>query len=994
MFALPTERFGAYELNHKLGKGGMGEVWRATHRELHCERALKFPIERIAANRRWRAELLREARILVTLEHRNIATLFDFLDHDGRFAIVMEYVPGRTLAEVLREGPLPPRDAAAIMRQVGEALHYAHSLERPVIHRDLKPGNVMVRPDGVVKVLDWGLALAELESGGGAETPRAAATGGPILGTPGYMAPEQARGKLADARADIWAFGCILYECLTGHRAFPRALEDLAATIADQPDLAALPAAAPMRLRRLIERCLQKDARERPQSVQAILADLVDDDSTSEFAPPTGVPHNLAPALTSFVGRARELDRIRRLLADPQVRLLTLTGFGGCGKTRLALRVAEEAVQASTDQGRAASLPFPDGAWWIELASIADLSLIPQAIAAALTTTGEAETSGDPRAALLGRLRDKHALLVLDNCEHLVGACRDLVGELLQKCPKLRVLATSREPLGVAGEQHVDVLPMTTPPAAARVDLDALKQVDAVELFVRRVRLVQPDFELTEANAPIVAEVCRRLDGIPFAIELAAARTRSLSLDQIAARLDNVFVLLKKAAAGSTRPHATLEATIRWSYDMLDASQRSLLDQLLVFQGGWTLEAAEAVCEVADPEGRDVAELLGDLVEKSLVVFEQVNGWPRYRMLEAVRQFVEDTSGIDRTREHALQTRFVDYFSEFAHNVTERDSNSDQTVWLERVANDFQNLRQTLELCWSQLRGNLTESASRLSLSLSKFCYVRGFLTEGRRWLERAIAGRQATRDLLQLQLHNASGILAWRQNDFANAQRSYESAHDVARDMHDQPRLAGINHNIAVLAAKQGDFQTSHDMFHRAIAAYTSLGSSDGLAQVQLSAADAALAQGDLDEAERLLNACLPQLASQNDRLRIAAAKHNLGEVSRRRGNGTKARTLLHDSIAVRRSLGDHLGITESLVSLAFLAVAKSDHLSACLLLGYVEHCRAETHATATSGRDASLDHAIDLVKQELGAAAADKAIRHGRTVTEHEAIEAACGV
>src|SRR5918998_1234587 len=349
----------------------------------------------------------------------------------------------------------------------------------------------------------------------------------------------------------------------------------------------------------------------------------------AETAPrtPQRPPNNLPLELSSFVGREKELVEIERLLEDS--RLLTLTGSGGCGKTRLALAVAGEVVE-----------DFEDGVWLVDLASLADPALVPQAVASPLGVREQ------PGRSLIETLSDylgsKKVLLILDNCEHLIGACAELAEALLHSCPNLRVLATSREALGITGEVAWPVPSLSLPDLRRLPEVESLARYEAARLFLERTAAVNPTFALTEQNAVAVDQICYRLDGIPLAIELAAARAKVLSVEQIAERLDDSFGLLSAGGRTAMPRHRTLHATMDWSHELLPDEERALFRRLSVFAGGFLLGAAESVCAGEELERGEVLELLSHLVDKSLVVAREVSGEARYRLLETVRQYARE----------------------------------------------------------------------------------------------------------------------------------------------------------------------------------------------------------------------------------------------------------------------------------------------------------------------------------------------------------------
>src|SRR5579884_1260938 len=492
--------------------------------------------------------------------------------------------------------------------------------------------------------------------------------------------------------------------------------------------------------------------------------------------------HNLPVQLTSFIGREKEMEEIKRLLSTAH--LLTLTGSGGCGKTRLALQVAADRVEE-----------YADGVWLVELAAIADLGLVPQTVAVAL---GVSEEPNRPLGETLANyLRPKSLLLVLDNCEHLLTACAQLADTLLRTCPKVRILASSREGLGLLGEALYHVPSLSLPDEKRLPTLEQLSQYEAVRLFVERAVLSRPDFAVTAQNAASVVQICSRLDGIPLAIELAAARARALAVEQLAQRLDDRFRLLTGGSRTALPRQQTLRATIDWSYDLLSQAERTLLRRLSVFLGGWTLEAAEAVCADAshappraaamgagehaaapleagsrENAGGPVAaeavlDLLSRLVDKSLVLVEEsAEAEARYRLLETVRQYSRDRL-MESEEARDLRCRHRDWFLTLAEGAERRLRGPDQVAWLNRLAQEHDNLRMALEWCRAEEDAG-AEAGLRLAGALWRFWRVRGYLSEGRERLEAALAQASASeRTAQRAKALYGLAALAWGQGDY-----------------------------------------------------------------------------------------------------------------------------------------------------------------------------------------------------------------------------------
>jgi predicted ATPase len=421
---------------------------------------------------------------------------------------------------------------------------------------------------------------------------------------------------------------------------------------------------------------------------------------------------NLPAPITSFIGRERELADIQQFLAA--ARLVTLTGAGGVGKTRLALRAAAEAAGG-----------YADGVWLVELAPLADPALVPHAVAAAL---GVRDKAGLPlRQTLKQWIGAKRTLLLLDNCEHLAEGCADFVEDLLGGCPSLQVLATSREPLGASGEVVWRVPSLDLPDAHTAATTDQVNAHAATQLFVERARAARPDFVVTSQNASAIVELCRRLDGIPLAMELAATRIRLLSIENISARLDDRFRLLSEGRRTAPPRQQTLRATLDWSYALLEDSERQLFNRLSVFAGGWTLEAAEAVCAGEGIDPADVLNLMGRLVDQSLVMADERGSQVRYRLLETVREYAAEKlvgSGVSAI----IGGRHRDWFLAQAERSRWDIFDPDHVAWLGRELDNFR-----VALRWSIQRGEV-EVGLRLANATSAFWYQVGAYTEGRSW--------------------------------------------------------------------------------------------------------------------------------------------------------------------------------------------------------------------------------------------------------------------
>lgn len=629
-------------------------------------------------------------------------------------------------------------------------------------------------------------------------------------------------------------------------------------------------------------------------------------------------PGNLPGALTSFIGRRQEIAAVKHLLS--QSRLLTLTGPGGGGKTRLALRVAEDMRRR-----------YRDGVWLVELASLADEALVPQAVAAVL---GVREQVGQSLSeSLVAHLLARESLLLLDNCEHLLDACAHLSAKLLAACPGLRLLATSREPLGVPGEGVWSVPPLSLAapqpwrgPTAAADSLDAYRQSEAVQLFLARAQTQQPAFELTNENGPWVAEVCRRLDGIPLAIELAAARVRAYSVQQIAEHLDDRFRLLVSRLRTVPQRHQALEATLDWSHDLLADKERILLRRLAVFTSGWTLEAAEAVCADDAITTAEVMDLLANLIDKSLVVVESHPGRGHYHYLETIRQYAHLRLAAAGEL-HALRDRHLDYYLQWAETNATHLYAAQQSEWLELFDIEHDNLRAALE--WSRSGQGQKESGLRLAVACGRFWQLRSYFREGRERLQAALNAVNAPqRSEARAWALIWAAELAYVQSDYAVTVSMADEALVAAREADPAvvPIITWALNLLGRAATETGEYAKAIGLFEEALAIHRQRDEQPGIAGMLMELGWAAMRGGENDRAESNLNEAVLLARQLSDVFLLAFALAALGELAIRQGRFDRANDLLEESLDSRQILGDQWGIAVSLGSLGWAALRQLD--------------------------------------------------------------------
>ena len=639
------------------------------------------------------------------------------------------------------------------------------------------------------------------------------------------------------------------------------------------------------------------------------LNDIIDRQSigdclTSHAAPPNNIPAQLS----SFVGRSSELREICRSLSE--ARLLTLTGAGGCGKTRLACQLGAEVLE-----------DFSDGVWFVALASLRDPALLLQAVTSVL---GVREQPGRPLSETIqSHLAQKSALLILDNCEHFIRECTELVELLLLSCPGIKVVSTSREALGITGEHVHLVSGLGVPAREKKHTFEALTQFEAVQLFAERARQRNRTFTLTEANADIVAKICTRLDGIPLAIELAAARTRVLSVHQIAERLDDAFRLLGDAHRAGVSHHQTLRMAMDWSYSLLSDEEASLFRRLSVFAGSFSLDAVAAICADEQVPEFELLDLLQQLVEKSTVVAKDHGTETRYWLLETLRQYGHEK--LDRGTElPEVRDRHIRYYLTLAEaaepNIQGSGSNKAQAEWLDRLEADHDNLRIAMEYGKSEGR-----EAFGIALAgvLWRFWEVRGHLSEGREAVRAAleiggnipVAGRAKALA--------GEGRLAWRQGDFHHARACFDKSLDLWRTAGDADGEANSLHGLARASLNLGDLSTARKSALASLEIHREIGNEQGVASAINTLGEVARTEGDFEAAEVQYREALAIFRRVGDTAASVSLLHNLGYTALNRSKIEESEAIFREALDIARDLNDRLGIFSMLGGLACVAAA-----------------------------------------------------------------------
>ncbi|HVS13206.1 MAG TPA: protein kinase [Thermoanaerobaculia bacterium] len=994
---------GRYEVRELLGVGGMGEVYRGFDPRLQRDVAIKVIARRIGAGADVIERFEGEARAASSLNHPNIVTVHDFGEHAGRPFLVMELVEGKSLRELLGE-PLPVGRLVELGAQIADGLAAAHA--NGVVHRDLKPENILIDGQGRARILDFGLARFGPTGESAAETVafgEPAAGGETLVGTVGYMAPEAIRGRRTDARADQFALGAILYEMATGARAFQRGSmpETLIATIADEPSAVLdLNPGVPTALASIVERCLSKDPRRRFANSAALCEALraIPEHEDTPFAGRFSVPD----PPTRLIGRDRELRQVTELLRQKHVRMVTLTGPGGSGKTRLAI----EAAHSMREE-------LSGGVVFVSLAAVHDPQLVVPSISRELIGSectleglvhGARETSTD------GDL-----LLVLDNFEQVVEAAPAL-GELVTACPRLVLLVTSRALLHLSCEHELPLRPLELPPPEEPLPPDELAAVPAVAFFLERARLAVPDFELDEDNAAAVTELCRRVDGLPLALELAAPRLRTMAPQAILERLESRMSILTRGSRDLPDRQRTLRGALEWSYGLLDEGERRVLRRLAIFVGGFTLEAAEAVC---DPFARlrpGVLEAVESLLDQSLVTRIGVfDGEPRFGMLETVREHA-----LERMREEedqgALARAHAAFFLVLAEEAGQAFPKEASSRWREVVARERGNLDAAL--AWARAADE-GEWGLRMATSLFPFWELGEGLAHGQRHLAAlvelpsvqqpsALRGRalfstavlsrlsspQSGSDLAYFQRSlevyreigepagqaaalNAIGIRLTDHEDFPGARACLEECLELWRGIGENLGRAQALSNLAHVLRVQGDPEHSVRLYREAEDAFRRLGDEVSAAWQLSHLADIAREQGD-PGARQLLDRALTAFRELDQEWGVATVLSDLAELARDRDPEEAAKDY-REALAIFKRLGHLRGVAHVLEGMARLALTSNEDERGQILAGAASVLRRRVGATRESGIRRELAEALERSRRRLGAEAADRLFRRG---------------
>ncbi|KPK09736.1 MAG: hypothetical protein AMJ56_10015 [Anaerolineae bacterium SG8_19] len=958
-----------YAIVALIAQGMMGPLYRGLDQELNRPVAIKVLKPEVLEEHPTLLErFLREGDALRQLDHPNIVNWLNVVEQDGVHYLIMEYVEGGSLHDLLREQPqLLVERVLEIGLDLADALTRTHRLG--IVHRDLKPQNVLLSEDGTPRLSDFGVAhyvqRTTLSQPGG------------FAGTLAYIPPESFLGEEADERTDIWSFGVMLYEMLAGRLPFDSSsTPELIHAILNEPTppLDQLRPGLPPDLIRLIELTLVKDPAARIQSIRLVGAAL----EAIKRGQPVELPAIAKPVLlsslpdrpTPFIGRERELGEVVALFKEPNCRLVTLTGPGGVGKTRLALHVA-----------RTLSGHYQDGIFFVDLAPIFTPDLVAGRIARALgLKEGPARTPVD---SIKDHLRDRHCLVLLDNFEQIVTAA-PVVSELIAAVPGLDILVTSREILHLYGEQEYPVSPLAIPDRTKPTA--ELSEYESVALFVRHAQLSNPNFRLTEKNAQDVAEICIRLDGLPLAIELAAARSKAIPPNYLLSLLDNSLDALSGGPRDLEARHQTLQAAIGWSYDLLDMAEKQLFSRLAVFQGGRSLDALQEVCQ----PGLGMSTLIGveSLLNKSLLHRgDGPDGVPRFFFLDTIHQFARERLA-ESGEVEAIQRRHAVFFAELAEQAEPELRGPDQENWSARLRAEYDNLRAALS--WA-IGGGDPELGLRLAGALSEFWYYEGPISEGEKWIRLALARLESEQISpgIQAKVLNGAGMLAFATGDHARGKRWNQQALNIAREAGEMVSWAWALFWLSAHATTQPEtYGDGITLIEKAQNLFRETDDQAGLAWSYNQLGELNRLVGDLERARVAYESSLAICRETGNRRREAIALLNLGYVAQRQGDYQQAERCCLAGLALLHKLKLEYHSAIALSMLAGPLASQGRVVQAATILGASEGIFERMAATLQPADRVEIDNYIAQVRQMMEAEAFDTAWQTGREMSFEQAL------
>ncbi|WP_067904668.1 protein kinase domain-containing protein [Nocardia vaccinii] len=989
----------------EIGRGGFGVVYRCN--QVALDRMVAVKVLTADLDQENRERFVREQRAMGRLSGQpNILGVLQVgTTTSGLPYLVMPYCPQGCLdARIRGHGPLSAAEALRVGVKLAGALETAHRLG--ILHRDVKPSNILITDYGEPALTDFG--IARIPDGFRTDA-------GTVTGSPAFTAPEVLAGKAPTPAADVYGLGATLFAALTAHAAFERRSgEQVVAQflrITTQPTPNLREHGIDEDLAQVIEHAMGRSPEQRPsaaalgeqlQQLQARRGLPVDEMAVraeagaehkaatpvplaTDYSPARG-PNPLGPPvstrgaipheLTSFVGRRTDLTQAKRLLASS--RLVTLTGIGGVGKTRLALRAAVGAQRG-----------FPDGVWLVELGQLHDGALLPGVIATAAGLRPQGKPVLD---VLIDYLASRQLLLVLDNCEQIVDAAAKVAETLLTACPKLQILATSREALSVGGEALLQVRPLTVPDPDQRPSLRGAPRYDAVALFVERAAAAVPRFALTEDNVAVVAEICRHLDGLPFAIELAAARLRALSPEQILARLTDRYALLTHGSRSAPSRQQTLRWCIDWSYSLCTRPEQQVWAQLSVFAGSVELDAAEQVCRDNLGEA-DLLDVLTTLVDKSILIREESDSVVRFRLLETVGDYGRDK--LEQAGEYTqMRRRHVDWYRQLAERADADWMSPRQLEWIARLNREQPNLREALDFCLTDIEAEPGAALSFVA-ALQPFWLSHGQAGEARHWLDRTLVVSPATDTTVRAKALWHASVVADLQYDLGVASALVTQARALAATT-EHP----IVHSFADLTEGihrvfDGDFPRARAPLETALESFTAQGNVYGQMWALLGLFWAHELHEDSATAISYQERVLGLTESCGDSVHRSYALYATAVATWRRGDSDHALGLLRQGLQLIRQLKDSLVAAMALETLAWIAGAQGSARRAAVLLGAAQALAQSTGTSSVLFPNLAVRHedCERAARHTLGRQAFETAHREGAVLDLDAAIDYALG-
>ena len=986
----------------EIGRGGFGAVFRCTQTELNRVVAVKILTADLDDENRER--FVREQQAMGRLTgHPNIVGVLQVgTTNTGRPYLVMPYYSQGSLeTRVRHHGPLTVEETLRLGVKTAGALETAH--RAGILHRDVKPGNILFTDYGEPVLTDFGIARLA----GGFET-----ADGSVAGSPSFTAPEVLGGHPPSPASDVYGLGATLFAALTGHAAFERhSGEQLVAQfvrITSDPVPGLREDAYGEDLSAVVERAMSRNPAERPSP--AALGDALRDIQSGRGLPvdemavsadqligsaeaqregrasPASDYHVVRPPLiasnargglplqlTSFVGRRTELAETKHLLSKS--RLVTLTGTGGVGKTRLAL-------QAATSARR----DFRDGVCLVELGELRDGALLPGVIAGALGLRQQ----GRPVLEMLSEsLASRQLVLVLDNCEQIVDAAAQVAEDLLRTCPKLRILATSREALGVGGEATLRVPPLTVPDPSREPDLQGAPAYEAVNLFVDRAAAAVPGFTLTEDNTATVARICNHLDGLPLSIELAAARLRALSPEQILQRLTDRYALLTRGSRGAPHRQRALQSCIDWSYELCTPDEQQVWAQLSVFAGTLELDAAEYVCSVA--HGLDMVDVLTSLVDKSILIREDSGATVRFRLLETLqaygRQKLEQS-------EHsaAVRRRHLDWYWQLALNAEAEWISPSQLDWIARLDRGQPNLREALDYCLAN-EGE-SEDAVSFAAAIQPFWVSHGQLSEGRYWLDRALS-RPSSATAIRAKALYRNCTMAEAQGDRVAATAMCTQAKALAEESDDTVVRMFVAFTEGLHELYGGNFPRACSSLETALERCIEHNDISTQMMVTLALGLAHERSGNAERAMACYGKALEMTESLGDSVYRSYASWAMALATWRQGDRDRAVLLLRQALRLTRQQQDPVMTAAALEALAWVGYSDSNARQSAVLMG-AAHTLGEAAGTSSVTVPHVLNHHEEceqVALRALGQRVYKAAYREGTSLSLDAATSFALG-